>query len=556
MDRDPRAPGSRDGAVGEPGPSRRDWWCITAFFSTLGLLLYGPALVSWYSSDDFLHYATAIQGGLPFVPDHPGGGFLRPLVGLSLWLDYRAWGLNPLPAHLFSIVLHSANSLLVTKLAMVIQQGRANRGHFGPIAAGLLFLVLGCHAEPVSWISSRGDVLATFFILLMLIQFCRALQYGGLRFWLASLACLALALLSKESAFAAPFVALMCLWLLQGADTRRSLGRIDLLALTAHGALFGAYFLFRKWMLGYFVGGYGARGHLRFHHDLVAQSLGHFAWRIFLPPLPAWALASLPTLEGLWALAFLAAVLVPLLALAWRGRRRLGLVLFCALSFLAALSPVFNVRIYLSEMEGERYLYLASVFAAMGAGFAIALIRGAGRRRGVLAVFAVFQALLLLAGVQRWNGAAAIARSIVTGIEEQHRGGPIVLANKPDAYGGALVFRTGLPEALRYFGPRPIDTPEVNVLFATGLFQWDHAFTFGPDPGGAPGAYALAAADPTSGFSEEDRDDLIETLEHSRNHAVFVFRKPLHDSKVFYYDSLGVKAAGPIGPAVLTPAIP
>lgn len=522
---------------GEPGLSRRVWFALAAAFTAIGLLLFWPVLFSWYSSDDFIHYATVMEGGLPFVPAHPEGGFLRPLVGLGFWLDYHIWGLNPLPAHLLNILLHIANSLLVVKFATVLQCERPRHATFSAMAAGLIFLVLGCHGEPVSWISSRGDLLALFFTLLMLISFCRGLQSGSPWHWSASLACLALALFSKESAFATPLLAVLCWAHLRNSKTRRSPG-----PLIAHLVLVGAYLLFRKWMVGGFVGGYGARGHLRFHHDLIAQSLGHFTWRIFLPPLPAKFWEGIPPMEGALALAFLCALALPVIFIVLRGHGRDNPLLFCYIAFFLSLAPVINVRIYLDNTEGERYLYLASTFAALGTGLFFARISDQPWRLGVVALFALFQSAILLSGVLGWREAATIARSVVAGLQELHREGPMILVNKPDTCGGALVLRTGLPEALRYFGAHPIQNPDIEVLFAAGLSSGKSGFRLGAFTGGGAGTLELAATNPGSGFSEEDRSDRIEVLEHSRNTAVFRFRAPLQDAELFYYDSLEVKA--------------
>ena len=533
-------PGAPTRAELEPDQGLRWWARITVLFVAVGTALFSPVLVSWFASDDFMLYARLIEGGIPFLPNEASGGFLRPLVGLSLWLIYRIAGLEPLLPHAFSVLLHIANSLLVVKLTFVIQQDRSHRIIFAPMAAGFLFLVLGCHGEVVAWISSLGDLFATLFVLLMLIQCCRAVQTGASAHWIGSMACMGLALLSKESAFAAPLLAmLLIVFLWHGGSGRKPTSR-DIIALLTHVALLIVYLLYRRWMLGDFVGGYGAHGHLRFYPDLVAQSIGRFMWRVLLPPMPEWLLAPIPTIEGLWAWGLLAIIFLPVLVIAWRKRHDMGLGQFCFLAFLAALAPVFNVRIYLSEMEGERYLYLPSVFAALGTGYAIAMLPRVKWRVTALVGFALFQASELIAGVLHWKGASTIARNIVTGIQEQHQGGTIVLVNKPDAYKGALVFRTGLPEALRYFGPRPIESPDVTALFAAGLFQWDHRFTVEATSHPAPGAYLLASDDPTSAISEEDKRDLIEVVEKGPGRAVFQFRDVLHDVEIFYYDAPGV----------------
>ena len=70
----------------------------------------------------------------------------------------------------------------------------------------------------------------------------------------------------------------------------------------------------------------------------------------------------------------------------------------------------------------------------------------------------------------------------------------------------------------------------------------NHGFSFGPADEGPAGAMRLRAVDTTSGFSEEDRHDRIDVVRKESNRAVFVFREPLRDVEVFYYDAGGVNA--------------
>jgi len=362
------------------------------------------------------------------------------------------------------------------------------------------------------------------------------------RAWVFSVTCLGLALLSKESAFSAPLLLMLCLMLMWRRSRASALPRSQVVAFLSHVFLVVLYFLFRRAVLGSFVGGYGAHGHLRAQPDLVAQSLGHFLWRVFLPPLPDRFLDAMPALQGTLAIAWLGCFIALLLVLAWRGWRRPTAGVFCAMAFMAALVPVFNVRIYLSEIEGERYLYLASVFAAMGLGLGLARLCVRRTRVVSLCAIALFQSAVLISGVLYWRGAATIARLIVAGIQEQHKGGGILLVNKPDTFGGALVFRTGLPEALEHFGRHPIDTPVVEALFATGMYQHNYRFSFGPALEGPLGAMELRSLDARSGFSEEDREDRIKVVKKQSNSAVFVFHEPLRGVEVFYYDAGGVQA--------------
>lgn len=537
-------------------PTNRECFRTALMFAALGVLLFSPVLLSWYSSDDFLHIATLYEGGIPFIPARGTGGFLRPLTGLSYWVDFHFLGALPLPAHLVGVLLHIANSLLVARFAIEVPGGTTPDLRFRSFASGLIFLVLGCHAEPVSWISCRGDLLVTFWGLLMLIFYCQALRTKRRAFWFASLFCFSFALLSKESSFALPVIAALCL-VFAGRTAEKNGTRANSVVwgAGAHLLLLGVYFVYRKWMLGGFIGGYGSHGHLRINANLIAQSMGHFLWRAFLPPLPGSVVNALPELQGGLALLFLATLTMGIAFLAgWH--RGTGPLLFCSLAFFAALLPVFNVRIYLESVEGERYLYLASVFLALALGYSIARVRRSSTRRFALAAVVLFQASVLLCGVRCWSGAAAIARTIVSGIQTQYDGGKVLLLNKPDAYGGALVFRTGLPEALRYLGPQPVKELQIESIYTCSLKEAHHTFNFGLAPGGPAGAYVLAATDGTSKLVEEDREDRVETLDATKQQVTFRFRAPLPEAHLFYYDFDGVKRAESFNVDENTPLLP
>ncbi len=516
-----------------PGRSHCFFW--GGVFTLLGIVLFLPPLFSYFSSDDFLHLSTIMNGALPFAPTGNGLGFYRPIIGWSLWLEYQLWGLHPFGYHASNVLMHLLNSMLVAILAALLLPAE-RKNPFVAVGAGLIFLTMACHAEPVSWISGRTDLLATFFALLSLCALAYGIRKPSPRMLFASLVPFGLALLSKESTIALPILVLAIAVYLRSMDRWRVSRSCWLTALALGVLVLCGYFAIRYWNLGSFVGGYGVRGHLRFHQDLLAQAMSRFAWRVYCPPLPQWT-------EGILEphgrrLADIVTILFFLHGLAWSWlawkspARRTGLFLYGA--FWIALLPVINIRIYWTNSESERFLYLASLFAALGAAWAINALPKASWRLTVLLLLLSMQAFFLTQSNLRWRDASFIARDIVEGIQRVSGDEAIILTNKPDSLDGAIVFRTGLPEALHFFGPTPKPSLSVEVLFATTLYQRNSTFTL-VEESVDTSTFQLTATDPDSVMVEEDSLDSIVTVDGNERRATFHFRIPLRDQKLLYY---------------------
>lgn len=177
----------------------------TAFLLLAVLAAHLPAFRVPFQYDD-LHTvsenAALREGDLRAVLSH-----IRPLTGLSLWLDRVLWGDRPAGFHGTALLLHGANVLLVRRLA----------GHFvgGPwaLAAAAGFALHPLQVEAVAYVSGRADLLAAFF---MLAGGCVFL--GATRARPAVVCALGLAaLLSKESGAVYP----AWLLLLDGARARK-----------------------------------------------------------------------------------------------------------------------------------------------------------------------------------------------------------------------------------------------------------------------------------------------------------------------------------------------
>jgi tetratricopeptide (TPR) repeat protein len=99
----------------------------------------------------------------------------RPVMVLSLMFDSLLWGRSPFGYHLTNLLLHSLNSAFVFLVlygvfSRLFAQNNKNIGALWAAFIGaIIFAIHPVNSEAVCVVTFREDLLATFFILLMLI---------------------------------------------------------------------------------------------------------------------------------------------------------------------------------------------------------------------------------------------------------------------------------------------------------------------------------------------------------------------------------------------------
>ena len=390
----------------------------------LAAAAYWPTLGIGFVSDDFLILQRVSElGGLQNAAAYFGlrhFEYYRPLAFLSFAGDWQLWARSAAGFHATALGLHVLNTLLVFALS------RQLMGTAGALAAGALFAVHPSSHEAVIWIASRFDVLATFWVLAGLVVLRWRAWRGGT---LAAAACLA-AVLSKESALAFPVIAGAYLVLVLGTNGRRLLGQLALCSVSvgvyvalrqgaglasAGGAArlpkLGALTLLvlmllvpaqlgwtRTWSLlgldrrrarAVLAGALALVGLLAYAGPAVGPvrralvSVAFGAIHLTSPVMLDWAVGTLPPTMWIVGLAALVAVTAALAA-GWRHLLRLPQAVFLLVFLVAALVPVSSMT------EGTRYVYLATVPAAMFVGLVIdRLTRSRRIVAGVLVVLVI-----------------------------------------------------------------------------------------------------------------------------------------------------------------------
>jgi hypothetical protein len=380
---------------------------------TAGLLALGVVIISivalrrglgvYFLSDDFILVRFAREwtaAAFQYSITHGGGdGFFRPLGFVSLALDAKLGGLDPVWWHASSLALHTANAVLVLVTAKRLGASAPAAGF-----AGALFAVLGIHPEAVVWIAGRFDLLATFFLLSGLLLFTTA----GSRITLhgAALACFALAVLSKEAAYIFPLlVAGYALWKRQP------------LRWTVPYLVLGAILFAYRWSLFGGIGGYidpstGRPLALSLGFGSTLKAVAVRLWTSLYFPLNWSRDPSLPL--ALLALAYMGALL-------WLGistRPQPGRAVWpAAAAILISVLPVLSLLAGSPTLAGSRVLYLPSVWFAIL--LALALDNAAARagyrsRYAVAAIVLLFQFAALQHNLGFWEAASARVKAACT----------------------------------------------------------------------------------------------------------------------------------------------
>ena len=300
----------------------------------------------------------------------------RPLTQLSFAANWSASGGAAPAFHLTNIVLHAITAALVYLLA------RRLLGAWPALVAGLLFAVHPVHVEAVANLVGRAEVLAALFSITAVMAYLKdgeLAEAGDDTSWwryltsFGTLVATALALASKESAFALPGLALLADWFDVGRRGRKSLGveRHWVLWVGIVGVTFG-WLLWRSQVVGDLTGlevapglddaGLAERTLIMLPIVLAYLRLLFLPYRLsadynpdFIKP------ASSLTLAGV------AGLLVFLLALwlAWAMRRRAPVVTFALGWIGATLAIVANILVPTGVLLAERILYMPSIGAVL-----------------------------------------------------------------------------------------------------------------------------------------------------------------------------------------------
>lgn len=312
-----------------------------------------------------------------------------PLTRLSHMLDYQFYGPASGPAHMTSVAIHIAASLMLFAFLR-----RATGAVWKSAFVAGVFAWHPLHVESVAWVAERKDVLCAFFWFLTLWLWVRYAERPGWARYLTALLTFCLGLMSKPMIVSLPLVLLLIdLWPLRRPFSRKLLfEKLPFAAIAAVGSA-----------VTYVVqNGAGAVGKtaafplaLRFGNVLLSYAT--YFWKTFWPARLAFWYPYPTTIDWWLALPCGAALLlVSWLALsAFRGPGWFvpgwlapgwfapGWFATGWMWFVVTLIPVIGIVQVGDQAHADRYMYIPMVgllvVLAWGAEAAVLRQPGAGR---------------------------------------------------------------------------------------------------------------------------------------------------------------------------------
>ena len=360
-------------------------WPWVCFLAVLAFALYANTLGHGFVIDDIpLISQSSVVSQLNWQAILSPSGY-HPIRTFTYALNYLLGGPDPFGYHLFNVILHCANvvilfSLILRLTGLVMVAG----------TGALLFAVHPVQTAAVAYVSGRKDELATLFILVACHAYISYRRGSGARYAFVTGVLFALAIMAKEVAVVLPVLLLLMDALVlergtEGENNQNSLLQklvrpikqvpafyAVCLVFLATGAYY-AMFVVKASRMTEFWGGsawthYGTSFKLFLHYAKLA---------IFPYPLIADYTGQVFDLStGIFEPATLVSIafLGGYLYAAFRAHRRNSLVTFGMLWFLTGLLPILQI-VPFHELAADHFLYLPLVGVALMAGLAAKLLK-------------------------------------------------------------------------------------------------------------------------------------------------------------------------------------
>jgi hypothetical protein len=155
-----------------PTQKRTYWYWLVGTMLLTGLIFSNTlknAFVNWddqlYIYENPLIMSLSLENIYKIFTSFYASNY-HPLVALSNAIEYKLFGLKPMPYHAVNVLLHVANTGFVFWFILRLTK---NIDMAGIVA--LIFGIHTMHVESVAWISERKDLLYSLFFLVACIHY-------------------------------------------------------------------------------------------------------------------------------------------------------------------------------------------------------------------------------------------------------------------------------------------------------------------------------------------------------------------------------------------------
>lgn len=377
----------------------------------------------YFLNDDFVHIPLSTKTiWVHFF-------FFRPIANIITAIEVKLYGNNPFGFHITSILLHIATSYFVTLLANTLLQryGNPERYPHAGFLIGCLFFIYPFHSEPLLWVIGRISIIASLFYVLSLIFFLKSTKWY---YQVISVLIFIPALFTYEISWTLPLVITAL------AITDRYKTKMNWLAtvrsILPHWIVFALFLGLRSALLHRVFTEYDVEKSDLNILTLIANFFRLVA-RTAVPPHQSTTVFMIAFLIVAAALMILAIYLFKKKALT-----AAHVLLACILGI--TYLPVISFGIDTHGTEGERYLYLPSIFWIILLVWMLYDLPSRTRMLAFTFIF-VFYASSLASSAKVYQHASHIARTIMQSVHPPVPVKNIVAVNVPANYKGAMIYR-------------------------------------------------------------------------------------------------------------------
>lgn len=346
----------------------------------LTMFTLSPMLYNGFSymaaDDDWMLYRNSQVYSLAFSNifyyfTHFYTGQYSPLNTLAYSIINFLFGMNPFWYHIFSLILHIVNLLLVYKLINYILKlygminGLTITGSDRQIISfftALLFAIHPIHVESIAWISASKVVFYSFLFLLSLIIYLRYIESKQLKYYFISLSLFIASLGIKEQTVVFPLCLMLIDWYIKRGWTRKKI-LIEKIPFFIIAIGFGIIEIFEQ------SSAFGPK----FHYDyypffqrllLACYAIPVYLFKLFAPIHLSWYYFPMgpgkPLSEIFWFYPVVILAVFSFIFRSWRRGRRY--ILFGMGFFLINVVLTLHlIPMAREEMMADRYIYLSSI---------------------------------------------------------------------------------------------------------------------------------------------------------------------------------------------------
>jgi hypothetical protein len=300
-----------------------------------------------------------------------------------------------------------------------------------------LFFAYPFHSEAVFWILGRSATLGAIFSLLFLIFFLKTEKKTS--DIVAYSIFFAIALLTYESSWVLPLVALM-LTKAKGESIKAAFFHFAALCI-----IFFTYLFVRWLVIHQVVGGYEGINFLQYNIGQLCLNFGRFVVRSF-------------TNYGnshVWLTVGFIIVPAGALLFSLKTKQRIPRDIYVVLACSAmALLPCLSLGIDTHGTEGERFLYLPSVFLCIGFSVIVCNIQLQPLRQLIVMTMFVLYAAQLTINAGNYRFAGSVVKQTLLQLAKTPAGKTVLVEGLPKSQHGALILQSGLQDARLLYLPQ------------------------------------------------------------------------------------------------------